>query len=202
MTLKSMFKGLVCSVVLAFPCLSNAGLLGTELGIQVLSQTTATSPVTAEGTLVTATVSEPAIEFPNLGATDFSGGLRVVNVDVNAGDDFLSIDFDNAGLGTFASAFFNGYEFTFDNGAFLSITDAVIDTMVTTLGLDDSDVSFSGNSLFVNVDRLPYKPSSFARINLTSTDVPDAQVPEPSTTFLFSIGLLGLLVRARSLAKG
>jgi len=79
--------------------------------------------------------------------------------------------------------------FQFDSIAAATITGASINTAVTTLGLSPSDVRFSGNRLFVNVEGLTFNTSSFARIDLTVEGGP-AAVPEPQTSVLVAAGLL------------
>lgn len=178
----------------ASPC--SAALLATELSVQVASQATSSSGMELCTVLVSATVVEPGAEFPNLGSYGSScAGLFIVNVDINAGDDFLEIGFTNAGSGGFANRFFNGYIFTFESDAGIIFESATVDTSLTTLGLTDSSLQFLGNQLFVNVAGLGYNPSSFARISVTA-------VPVPATAWLVAtgIGLLALRTnRCRSL---
>ncbi len=154
---------------------SEAALLGTNLSIETVFQQTSTSAVETVGFLTTATVVEPGVEFPSLAATEVINpplGLQVVDVSVNAGDGFLEIDFDNVTHTSFSPAFFNGYVFTFDSSVVVDIASATIDTSVTTLGLEQSDLTFSGNQLTVNVEGLPFNTPTFARIELTSTNGP------------------------------
>ena len=192
-------KLLLCSLTIVF-CVtaqvSQATLIGTELSLETVFQATSTSPVNTIGFLTTATVREPGVEFPSLSATQVNNppfGLVLVNVAINAGSNFIEIDFDNSAPFTgFASAFRNSYLFTFDHVATPSIQGAFIDRGVTSLGLSDSDLSFSGNKLEVNVESLPFNSSSFARINLTVAGGPTTAVPEPSSLLLLSSALIGL----------
>lgn len=148
----------------------NAGLLGTNLSVKVLVQPTSSGSSDATTFDITAKVAEPSIEFPSLGSLTLNPpqpGLRVVDVSINAGDDFIEIGFDNTGASSlFSSAYFNGYEFTFDSNVAAIIKNASIDTLLTTLGLTASDVTFSGNKLLVNVEGLSFTTSTFVRINL------------------------------------
>ncbi len=176
---------------------SQATLIGTELSLETIFQSTPSSSVNAIGFLTTATVREPGVEFPSLSATQVSNpplGLQLVNVAINSGNNFIEIDFDNsAPFTSFASAFRNSYVFTFDNAAMPSIEGASIDRSVTTLGLSDSDLRFSLNKLEVNVEGLSFSSSSFARVNLTVEGGPSNPVPEPATVWLFVAGLAALL---------
>jgi len=174
---------------------SEAALLGTDLSVKTVFQQTAVSSVNTIGFLTTAHVVEPGVEFSSLAATEVINptlGLHVVDVAINAGDNFLDINFDNVSPAHFVSAFLNGYVFTFDSIVAAEITGATIDTSVTTLGLVPTDLAFSGNQLIVNVEGLSFNTSTFARINLTSVGGP-APVPVPAAAWLFASGLLGLL---------
>ena len=158
------------------------------------------------------------MEFPSLGS--LSGELPpsyfVVDLAVNAGNDFLEFDYDNAGSGLFGSAFFNGYRFTFDSAVAATITGATVNQGVTTNGLTDSRLSFSGNQLSVNVQGLPFNSSMFGRIDLAVEGGPGGEgepdagsgggdggpevVPLPATLPILISGLavLGGLRRRRS----
>jgi hypothetical protein len=135
-------------------------------------------------------VKEPGIEIPSVKALEVSNpsGLSLVNVSINAGNDFLDIGFANAGSSGFASGFRNSYIFTFDSTAKPTISSAFVDPPLTTLGLTNSDLRFAGNTLEVNVHGLSFNPSSFARIELTSLN----PVPLPAAVWLFGTGVIGL----------
>lgn len=174
---------------------SEAALLGTDLSIESVFQQTSASPIETIGFFTTATVVEPGVEFSSLAATEVINppfGLQLVDVAINAGDDFIEIDFDNVTHNRYLPAFLNGCVFTFDSSVLVDITGATIDTSVTTLGLDQSDLTFLGNQLTVNVEGLSFNTSTFARIDLTSVGGP-VPVPDPATVWLFGSGLLGLL---------
>jgi FG-GAP-like repeat/Bacterial Ig domain/RTX calcium-binding nonapeptide repeat (4 copies) len=159
---------------------SGAGLMGTELSIQTIFQSTPTAQPTIIGSLTTATVTEPGVEFPSVKDSEVFGQL-VVDVAINVGDNFIEIDFDNSlPYTSFATGFRNGYLFTFDHAAAPNITGAVIDTAVTTLGLSADDLLFENNSLFVNVEGLTFNTSTFARINLTVDRINPAVVTGPT----------------------
>lgn len=177
-------------VFCALSQVSEAALIGTELGFQGVYQVNSTSPVSALTSLNTVTVKEPGIEIPSVKALEVSNpsGLSLVDVSINAGNDFLDIGFANAGFSRFASGFRNSYIFTFNSALAPSISSAFVDPALTTLGLTNSDLRFSGNTLEVNVHGLSFNPSTFARINLTSLN----PVPLPAAVWLFGAGLLGL----------
>lgn len=178
-------------VFCALAQVSEAALIGTELGLQGVYQATSTSPAYAVTSLNTVTVREPGIEIPSTSALAVSNptGLPVANLSINAGNDFLDIGLANsAPYSLFASGYRNSLVFTFDSVAKPSISSAVVDPALTTLGLTNSDLRFSGNKLEVNVQGLSFNPSTFARIDLTSLN----PVPLPAAVRLFGAGLLGL----------
>lgn len=150
-------------------------LSGSELRLRIIVQPTPTSELLTTSFPAVATVSESAVEFPDVSSLfDPSVGVipgfasRLVNVAIDAGADYLEIDFTNAGFGRFATAFENTYVFTFADAIALQITETQLDPL-TTLGLTPDRVTFADNELFVNVQSLRFTPSSFVRINLNGT---------------------------------
>lgn len=177
-------------------------LVGSELKLRTHAQSTSTSQLFVTSFPASAIVSDSTVEFPNVESLfDPSVGVppgfarSLVDVSIDAGADYLAIDFDNAGFSRFARGFQNTYVFTFTAATALQITGVLIDPQ-TTLGLTPDRVTFNGNELFVNVQNLPFNPNSFARINLSTVAAsepnvpPTAAVPEPSS--VFSLGILAL----------
>jgi hypothetical protein len=174
--------------------LVQASFLGTELSVQVEYKQFSTSPPIAIGFLTSALVVDPGVEFPDLSKTQQSNSIggNIVPVSINAGADYLEFQIlPSAGFGGFTPGFFNGYEFTFDSAALPTITELHIDTAVTTLGITSSDVSFSGNHLFLNVAGRSFNSTSFARLDVTVQGGPTA-APEPASFLLMSLGLAGM----------
>jgi PEP-CTERM motif len=192
-------------------------LVGSELKLRTEGQSTSTSQLFITSFPASATVSESSVEFPTVESLfDPSVGVppgfarSLVNTSIDAGVDFLAIDFDNAGSNRFATGFKNTYVFTFTAPIALQITDVAIDPS-TNLGLTPDRVTFAANELFVNVQGLPFNRNSFARINLSGINapapdpvpapdpipVPDpVSVPEPSSLlFLGSVALFGMVYR-------
>ncbi len=161
----------VGTALIALMQISYAGLLESEISLETIAQLTSTSTIESLSFITTATVTDPGIEFPSVSDLEIDNppfGLRLVDVAINVGDDFIEIDFDNISeSSSFTSSFQNTYVFTFDNDVALTITGASIDSNVTSLGLAANDVTFSGNQLFVNVESLPFNNTTFARINLS-----------------------------------
>ena len=176
-----------------------AALLGSEISLETIFQGSASSPIDRIGFLTTAIVMEPGVEFPSLEALEIPGagiGTGLVDTTINVGNDFLEIDFDNVTHTVFAPALQNTYVFTFDSSVAITFTDATIDNSVTSLGLSSSDLTFSDNKLFINVEGLSFNTSTFARINLVSVGGQNA-VPIPTAGWLLGSGLLGLIGIAR-----
>lgn len=182
-------------------------LIGSELRLRTEAQSTPTSQLFVTSFPASATVSESVVEFPNIASLfDPTVGVplgfarSLVNVAIDAGANYLEIDFDNAGSGLYATGFKNTYVFTFTAPLALQITDVEIDPR-TTLGLTADLVTFSGNELFVNVSGLLFNRNSLARLNVSGVTLPDsdagilpspenaAAVPEPTT--MLGIALAG-----------
>ena len=195
-------KKIICTSFLFFVSTgsSQAALIGSELSLETTFQSTPTSAVETIGFLTTAIVADPGIEFSSLASTEVINpplGLQVIDVSIDAGNNFIDINFSNSSpFSSFSSAYQNGYLFTFDSASAIDITGASIDSNVTTLGLTANDLVFTGNQLFVNVEGLSFNTSTFARINLTSEGGISA-VPLPSAVWLMGSGLIGLAGIAR-----
>jgi hypothetical protein len=179
-----------------------------ELRLRTQGQLTSTSQLFVTSFPASAIVSDSTVEFPNIASLfDPSVGVppgfarSLVDVSIDAGADYLAIDFDNAGFSRFARGFQNTYVFTFTAPTALQITGVLIDPQ-TTLGLTPDRVTFDGNELFVNVQNLPFNPNSFARINLSTvaaSEPDDSTVPDsdsgvavPESSSVLSLGILAL----------
>jgi hypothetical protein len=197
-----------------------ATLTGSELRLRAEAQATSSSQLFITSFPASAIVSESAVEFPNVASLfDPSTGVppgfarSLVDVAINAGADYLEIDFDNARSSRYATGFKNTYVFTFTAPVALQITNVLIDPS-TTLGLTPDRVTFNGSELFINVQGLFFTPSTFARVNLSTiaasdpnvdiipdpdVDVPgsdSAAVPEPSSALLLgSAALVGTIFK-------
>ena len=187
-------------LLLPFTQTSQAALLGSQLSVEAIFQSTPTSTINTIGFLTTATVTDPGVEFPSLAALDVPGDtVTLIDVSIDVGDDFIEIDYANSSPFTLtASGFQNSLVFTFDSAAAITFTGAIIDTNVTTLGLAENDITFLGNKLSINFESLSFNTSTIARINLVS-EGGVSPVPIPSAAWLFVSGLLGLLGFRRQL---
>lgn len=182
---------------------ADASLIGTELRIGSINQVTSSSEVFINDFPASAIVSD-AVEFPSadslFGGAPRPPGSFVVDTSIDAGADFIEIDFDNAGSGSFASWLQNTYIFGFSSDALVTITGASVDRSLSNLGISDGNVYFDGGDLFVNVTGLPFNTGSFLRIDLASQvdPLPDpSTIPVPATLPLLAAGLGGLLLARR-----
>ncbi|MBE9126316.1 MULTISPECIES: PEP-CTERM sorting domain-containing protein [unclassified Coleofasciculus] len=176
-----------------------ATLVGSELKLRLELQRTPTSELLVSPFPASAIVSESAVEFPNAQSLGSVPGFSIVNVAIDAGADYLELDYPNAGFGRFSNTFKNTYVFTFSAPVALQITEVLIDPS-TTLGLTPDHVTFDGNELSVNVRGLSYNRNSFVRLNLSTvaasepdgSPVPDSGVAVPEPSSVLSLGILAL----------
>ncbi len=195
------------SVAVVGATASHASLIGTELRIGSLSQVTSSSELFLDDFPASAIVSETEVEFPSAESLfgDFPRPPNsfVVDTSIDAGADFLEVDFDNAGSGRFASWFENTYIFGFSSEALVTITGATVNRDVSNLGISDGNVYFDGGDLFVNVTGLPFNSSSFLRIDLASRvdpkppEQPSGVIPLPAgfPLLLGGLALFGIVAR-------
>lgn len=186
-------KKFAVAIALLLSMPAYAGLDGTQVSLQTLFQLTPSSTPLSPTFEHTVTVG-PAIEYPSLNSLlhpDLATqpGYGLVDVAINAGNDYIEIDFDNAGSGMFSRAFENTFIFRFASTPGISITEATLDSGVTTLGLAAGDVRINGDQLFINVENLRFNPSSFARVNL-QVEGPTLLVPEPAPYAMLLAGAL------------
>lgn len=191
-----------------FSGVADASLIGTELRIGAINQVSATSELFLIDFPASAIVSEDTIEFPSADSL-FSGfdrppGSYIVDTSINAGGNYIEVDFDNAGNGRFASWYRNAYIFGFTSEALVTITGASVDRSVSNLGVNDSSVYFEGGNLFVDASGLSFNPDTFLRINLEAEIGPDpdpeppvSPVPLPASLPLMVVVLGALFLKRR-----
>ena len=115
---------------------------------------------------------------------------NIVDVNIDIGADYILYEFIDAGSGSFLESSFNGSVFSDIAGTIPPITNVTIDRTATTLGLDDSDVSFDENNIEINVEGLSFDSSTTALFNVEfqeeeppeqspEEEPPDEEPPEP-----------------------
>ncbi len=193
MTIRGISLFVSAASTIAFSAGSALGvtLIGSTLTLGSEVQLSPTSQLFVTSFPVSRIVSESTVEFPDTQSlfdpTDgIPPGHTRVNTSIDAGADYLEIDFDNVGFfRRFSSGFKNTAVFTFSAPIALQIKGVSINSQ-TTLGLTPERVTFDGSQLFVNVQGLFFNPSTFVRLDLDFAVTPEpnpVSVPEPSPVF-------------------
>jgi hypothetical protein len=140
-----------------------------EIQLQVFAPTL-DNPIS---TPITAVLSDDDIEFENVDFFDLGGDpLTVIdnNIDFKIGDGNkgnVSFKIDaNETLSSFVSGEFNGYVFTDIGDEIPPISNITIDESTNTLGLEPSDVTFSENTIEVNVESIAFEPGDMVMLNI------------------------------------
>jgi hypothetical protein len=145
------------------------------------------------GDLVTASINGPTTSSLVESGGDF---VDPTTFDFTLIDPFqlvvsdTEIAFQNLGPDTilFNTAAFEGpviTDLTHNN-----ITNVTLDAATTVIGFDQSRISFTGNTIDLNVEGLKFLPGQDAHVDVTTAAT--TAVPEPASLALFGAGLLGL----------
>jgi hypothetical protein len=146
-----------------------SGFEGSEIQLQVFAPTRDE----AGGEPLTSTVGD-GVEFDNeLPPSDIPGDeLSVVDVNVDIsgggageGSIFFEVDEDQT-PGSFVPGEFNGYVFTDISGELPAFENVTLNESATTLGIDSSDISFTEDTIEVNVESLAYEPGLTALLDV------------------------------------
>ena len=115
------------------------------------------------------------LNLGGLPADELSGApFENINVDLDFGTETGTIAFevdDDGGFGRFDEAEVNSYVFTDISNQIPAIENVTIDESANTLGLEADDITFSANSIEVNVENLAYVPGSNALLNIEFADM-------------------------------
>ena len=112
------------------------------------------------------TIVGEQVEFKLLPENEINGG-SLVDVQIDVTSNSILFDFSQSSPSTqFGSGQFNGYVF-FDSSEVLPpIRNVTIDRNATTLNLDNSDIRFAENTIYVNVEDLSFNTDSFIKLNV------------------------------------
>jgi len=170
--------------LLALASTARADLAGANVSVAGYC-CTAVDPADLFTNVLTGTVAVNFSEGSLTQTNDF-GGLFLVPIAIDIEPAQIVIQW--SGSGGFASGSFNGPHFAFSGPSVPPITDVTVDSLST---LDPTSLSFTANSIDVNVAGEAFSPGS-EKVVLdisTSSVVP---TPEPSTWAMMLVGFAGL----------
>ena len=138
---------------------------GAEVQVEILAPDLNTSiedPATA--------VVGEGLEFDDDTVSEDNSFTAPVDIDlagVDAGTGNISITIDQEQTsGTFFEAEFSGYQFTDINDELPAIENVAIDDSANSLGLEADDITFSEDTIEVNVEGLDYEPGFTAALDV------------------------------------
>jgi Ca2+-binding RTX toxin-like protein len=144
----------------------------TEIQLQIFSpdlESAIIEPVTS-----VIRIQDEYTELSTLGL-DTSDFVPVdVNIDLDFGTESGAIYFEvdeNEGSGSFAPAEFNGYVFTDVFDEIPVIENVTLSETGNSLGLESSDITFTENTIEVNVESLAYSPGLNALLDVEFADL-------------------------------
>ena len=159
---------------------------GAEVQVEILApdlNTSVEDPATA--------VVGDGIEFDDDAVSEDNSFTAPVDIDLAGGDagtGTISITIDQEQTpGTFFEADFSGYVFTDVNDELPAIENVTIDESVNAIGLSADDITFSENSIEVNVEGLAYEPgfTSALNIDFATEDSSEETPAEPAFESVF-----------------
>ena len=130
---------------------------------------------------------DDGVELTDLPGLFGSSTINIVNVFYDISATRIEADFSQAGTGFFPADNFNGYIVRDVNGVLPDILNVTIDPTMNSLGLTPDDVTFDVNTIRVNVENLPFNPSSTLAIDIEFTDDPTFAPEITSGPQLFGI---------------
>jgi hypothetical protein len=145
----------------------NTGFLGSQIEREVFNPRS--EPISSK---TVATVNN-GFEFTRLPDSAINGS-SLVDLDVDFTAENIFFDFTDAGTGTFNSSTFNGSVYSDVGDTLPPITNVTIDRSETTLGLSNSDVTFTEDSIEINVEGLSYNSETTAKFDVEFGETDDA----------------------------
>ena len=146
--------------------LNASGFEGKEIQLETFSPNKET-PISNK---LVVTVGE-GFEFTDLDNQELSGA-NLVDTHIDFSVNSILLDFSESTPSTrFGSATFNGYIFTDVSGAIPKISNVTIDETITTLGLDSSDITFTEDTIEVNVEGLRFNTNTIAKLDVEFGDI-------------------------------
>jgi hypothetical protein len=137
------------------------GFFGKNIRLEVFSPTL-DDPVS----LPMDEVVSDRVEFNDLPENE-TNGANLIDVEVNVNNTSILFDYsDSAPSKKFSSGRFNGYVFSDKSNSLPAIKDVSINEAVTTLGITSEDISFTKNSIKLNVEGLEFNPDTFAKLDI------------------------------------
>ncbi len=167
----------------------SATLIDSVVSIGFGSQLTSSSELFTETFPREAVVRDPGVEYPDsaslFGSDPIPPNRRFINKSVDFGPNYIDIDYDNSGFGSFAQDYNNYTVYTFDSELGLNLTSAAYDTDLTTFS-PLGELRVRGNQLLAGHiegsggDR-SFNPNDFARIVLEAEFINEPLIPEEPT---------------------
>ncbi len=160
---------------------AHAGLVGTTVGLTYLYPDAATV-FTTDSIVVDATAIEVTCTGGGAGNANICAALTAPNQSLNFTD--TTIDYTYTGTGSgFNPAAWSGFDFDVNPG----FTLAGVNLVTNIVGLDASRLSFTGNSIELNMQGLVLAGG----VDFFSLELVAAAVPEPSSISLLLAAALG-----------
>ena len=152
--------------------ITSQGFAGSEVQIQTFYPNLQTSLGEASIAIVGDGIefSSPAYDAtPNDNNDDLTPGY---SIDIT--ENSIIYETTDASLDTysFASGNFNGFVFSDVSGTIPAIQNVTIDPFANTLGLDSSDITFTEDTIGLNVEGISYSPGDLVRLDVSFAPQP------------------------------
>jgi hypothetical protein len=178
------FVAIVAAILLAGTEAHAVGLDGASVTVGVY--TTFPGTLTLVSNSPTAIVA-PALEFP-VGSVIATATRNVIPLSIDLSTGTIDLHYPSGANATPTT--FNGYHFDF-TGLLSDITGVTVDPLST---LSPAGLSYTANSVFVNVQGLAIPAGADIILDVTTANVPE---PETYEFLLGGFGAIGLMARHR-----